>query len=197
MVLSFLALLACSDGKVTIGEDVVNGEVLEGNPNSDDTATTDDSATTDTASGDTATSDTGATDTGSGSTDTGTNDTGGGSTNTGAPEQGAYSGTIQGEIDFGRGGAVGCEGDVTFTVDANGVIDGYALCDISEWRFAVEGALTGSVSRGSVDGLWTVDLRGYPVEVAMTGDIQRGNATLELGASFDWFSFAGRIEAGR
>ncbi len=196
MVLSILAILACSDGKVTIGEDVVNGEVLEGNPNSD-TASTDDSAATDTASGDTSTNDTGATDTGGGSTDTGANDTGGGSTDTGAPEQGDYTGTIRGEIDFGRGGAVGCEGDVSFTVDENGVVDGYALCDIAEWRFAVEGALTGRVSRGSVDGLWTVDLRGYAVEVAMTGDIQRGNATLELGANFDWFSFSGGIDAAR
>jgi hypothetical protein len=104
---------------------------------------------------------------------------------------------IPAEIDFGRGGSVECDGDATFTVDANGVIDGYALCDIAEWRFAVEGALTGSVSRGDVDGLWTVDLRGYAVEVDVSGTIQRGNATLDLDANFDWFSFAGSIEATR
>ena len=186
-----LSLLACSPGKVTLGEDVVAGEVVDV---TDDTAS-DTGSAEDSGSG-------GGGGTGGGGQDTGGGggqDTGnGGGSDTGVPpdpDAGAYAGSVEGTLDFGRDGA-DCQGEASFTV-ADGTLTGDATCAIRDWGVEFAGPLEATVRGGQVEGTWTVDVRGYPVPVTVAGDLARGVASLELVGNYDWFSFEGQIDARR
>jgi hypothetical protein len=195
MLLS-LALFACSPGKVTLGEDVVGGEVVDATDTATDTGSADDSG-----------SGGGGGDTGGGSGGGGGQDSGGGGgqdTGNGGggdtgvppdPDAGEYRGTVDGALDYGSD-EVGCEGETAFTV-GDGALSGEANCVIREWGVAFEGTLAGTVVGGRVEGVWTVDVRGYAVPVEVSGTIARGTATLELSANYDWFAFGGEIAARR
>jgi hypothetical protein len=200
MLLS-LALFACSPGKVTLGEDVVGGEVVDANDTATDTGSADDSGSGG-GNGDTGGGSGGGGGGGGGGQDTGGSggqDTGnGGGGDTGVPpdpDAGEYRGTVDGALDYGRDEA-GCEGETAFTV-GDGALSGEANCVIREWGVAFEGTLAGTVVGGRVEGVWTVDVRGYAVPVEVSGTIARGTATLDLSANYDWFAFGGEIDARR
>jgi hypothetical protein len=191
MLLS-LALFACSPGKVTLGEDIVGGEVVDATDTATDTGSADDSGS---GGGNGDTGGGGGQDTGGG----GGQDSGnGGGGDTGVPpdpDAGEYRGTVDGALDYGRDEA-GCEGETAFTV-GDGALSGEATCAIREWGVEFAGPLEATVRGGRVEGTWSVDVRGYPVTVLVTGDLARGVASLELAGDYDWFSFDGQIDARR
>jgi hypothetical protein len=186
VLLSLLLAVGCSPGTISLGEDVVDGEVLD--PSLD---TAEDTATAE--EGDTSV------DSGSpGGGDTGGNAGGGGTDTAGTtdPLAGSYTGSVEGSLDVGRGD-IGCTGSVSFTVDASGNVSGTANCTIREWGLELAGSLSGTEVGGNLEATWNIDLRGYPVPNDVRGTISGREATLRFEDDVSWANFSGAMSARR
>ena len=136
--------------------------------------------------------------------DTGSNGNGDGDTEEEIedPTPGDYAGDYQGQNRGTLSGddrSVDCRGDVEFTVDDDGLLEGYASCEFDGGGgdSNQEGDVLGEVdAEGVVTLIWTVGSRRESADIEGEGQITDGVAFVELFAEFDGYAdYVGEMDA--
>lgn len=112
-------------------------------------------------------------------------------------DSGDYVGAIAAGVYSSSGwGDVECGGDVSFSIDTDGVMVGEAACDASWIVFT--GALDGTAVDGVVEGSWLVSLGwGDPVAIPFSGEVEDGEAYVTIETDLGWAMVSGDVEAVR
>ncbi len=118
------------------------------------------------------------------------------------PTPGDYAGDYQGQNRGTLSGddrSVDCRGDVEFTVDDDGLLEGYASCEFDGGGgdSNQEGDVLGEVdAEGVVTLIWTVGSRRESADIEGEGQITDGVAFVELFAEFDGYAdYVGEMDA--
>ncbi|GDX79471.1 hypothetical protein LBMAG42_12820 [Deltaproteobacteria bacterium] len=160
--------------------------VIEGGGNDDTSANANDT-------GDTGSNDTGDTDT---ATDTG-KDT---DTDPGPDlSEGEYEGTMEGVMEA-QWGDSDCSGDVRFSIDGKGKIDGTASCNFEGGGNGMgdfDGDLSGDEKNGKVSLIWAIDYGRDTWDIDGAGSYAEGVVEAEVSYDEDWGAFVGEIYAER
>ncbi len=156
----------------------------------------DDRGGDETGGNDTATGDTGEDTDTSGDTDSGKD------TDTDPVQEtseGDYEGSMEGAVESNWGG-LDCSGDVSFSIDGKGVLEGTATCEFDDGGNGypgLDGTLAGEERGGALLLVWTLEARGYEWDADGSGKYADGVVDANIGYESDYGDFIGTIRAER
>lgn len=96
-------------------------------------------------------------------------------------DEGDYSGPLSIVLENDWQPAT-CDGELSFSIDADGALVGSASCFMSDWQQEWSGDLTGTDQDGTLEVVWTIPWgwNGEVLDVPGTGTVSDGSAKLDF-----------------